>query len=129
MIYTSFFGNLDNILSMPNTNIVSIAGWSPERFIRLTFDNPLKFFKYSKLVPEYMWWKEWHDKNLSNEWYIEKYKETVLSKLDRSEVYKELTHNGFKNAILLCWEGRDEFCHRQIVGNWLSEKGIYVKEL
>ena len=130
MIYTSYFANLKNIIELNNTNIISIAGKSSDEFVRLAFKNPLNVFQYKKLAPKYWWWKEWHDNNLSNDWYIEKYNETVLSKLNPEKVYNELTNNNERDAVLLCWESKNRFCHRHLVSNWIEKSiNIEVKEL
>ncbi len=125
-IYTSYF---DNIKIENNRVFISIAGKSPEFFTNLTNENPKQFKSCKKLAPKYIWWKEWHDKKLSNEWYIEKYNETVLSKLNAQEIFNEWQSYG-NEIVLLCWEGRNEFCHRHLVANWLSkELNIEVNEL
>jgi Protein of unknown function, DUF488. len=50
----------------------------------------------------------------------------LLSKLDAEEVYNELG----KNAIILCYEKPNEFCHRRLVADWIKNKlGIYVPEV
>lgn len=98
-------------------NAISIAGKCPDWY---------KGREYKKLAPKYSWWKEWKSGKLNNDDYIKLYKETVLNKLNPKEVYKDLG----KDAVLLCWENKNKFCHRHIVANWLQEKlGIEVKEL
>ena len=116
MIYTSYFGNLKNLL---NFKLVSIAGESSSEFIALIDDN--KFIEYKKLAPKYSWWKEWHDGKFDNDWYVEKYYKTVLNLLDPNKVFLELTENNTKDVVLLCWEEPNEFCHRHIVAKWLNE--------
>ena len=124
MIYTSYFGNLKNLL---NFKLVSIAGESSSEFIALIDDN--KFIEYKKLAPKYSWWKEWHDGKFDNDWYVEKYYKTVLNLLDPNKVFLELTENNTKDVVLLCWEEPNEFCHRHIVAKWLNENlNIEVKE-
>ena len=128
-IYTSYFSNIQNLINLTDINIISIAGKSPEFFQELV--NEFNKYKiYKSLTPKYIWWKEWHDNNLSNDWYIEKYNETVLSQLDPIKVFNDLTNNDTKDAVLLCWEGRNKFCHRHLVANWLNKNlNINVKEL
>ena len=127
-ISTSYFSNWKNAIGK-NTWLVSIAGKSPDFFndmVKTSADCKT----YKSLAPKYDWWKLWHDGNLSNEQYIEKYKETVLSKLDAQKVFDDLTGGNRKDVVLLCWEGKDKFCHRHIVADWLShELGIEVNEL
>ncbi len=98
-------------------NLVSIAGKTPAGF-------PGRIYK--KLAPQYIWWKEWHDNGMSDEWYAKKYTETVLDTLDAQEVYAELG----EDAILCCYETPEKFCHRHLIAAWLQEKlGITVTEL
>ena len=85
---------------------------------------------YSKLAPKKDFWKVWYD-NIgvlseleNNRYYIEKYWEEVLSKLDPTDVYNELN-----NSILLCYESSDEFCHRYVVAAWFELfLGVKVSE-
>ena len=65
---------------------------------------------FLELAPGKDFWYVWHD-NIgkideleNNKYYIEKYYETVLSKLDPKETYEELD-----GSILLCYENYDEF--------------------
>lgn len=58
--------------------------------------------------------------------YTIRYKQEVLSKLSQEQVIKDLG----EDAILLCWEKPEDFCHRRLVAEWLEEKlGIEVPEL
>lgn len=128
-IYTSYFDNVNNLLDLGYKNLISIAGKCPNNFLSTRL-NDNRCWEYKKLAPKYNWWKEWHDNQLSNEWYIKKYYETVLNKLNPTEVVKELfKHNSKENAILLCWE-KNEFCHRHIVAEWLNKNlNIEIIEL
>ena len=111
-MYTSYFGLQSKLLNSGYTNLVSIAGKSPKFF------NPSKNIylkEYKILAPKYWWWKKWKDENLGEQYYIDMYYKTVLDKLNPFEVYKELG----SNAVLLCYEKPNEFCHRHIVADWL----------
>ena len=112
-LYTSYFSFVHQI---PPQHLVSIAGAVPPGFPGT---------QYRKLAPKYDWWKKWHDEKLSNEWYIEKYYDTVLNKLNPIDVATTLGDN----KILLCWESPEKFCHRHIVAEWLTKSGIMVSEL
>ena len=58
------------------------------------------------------------------EYAIEYYSET-LDNLDPVIVFEELG----SDAVLLCWETPDKFCHRRLVASWLvKELGIDVPE-
>ena len=48
-----------------------------------------------------------------------------MNKLNPREVYNELG----EDAVILCWEAPDKFCHRHIVAEWLSYSlGIDIEE-
>jgi hypothetical protein len=113
MIYTSYFAFARDV---PPEFLVSIAGKSPPGFMGA---------EYRKLAPKYNWWREWHDKKLSNEWYVQKYGDTVLSELNPEDVLRELGDN----KLILCWEAPGKFCHRHIVAEWLTRAGAEVREL
>ena len=116
----------------PFLRFCSIAGYSPEWF----FDDE-KNFKYSNLVPRKEWWQVWHSKfhdNLQSDeskaWYEEKYRETVLSKLDPEKVKRELLElSEHYDVCLLCYETPEKFCHRHIVQKWFNENGVECCEL
>ena len=102
--------------SASNPNAVSIAAKSPDFY---------KGREYKKLAPNYWFFKKYKDDG-DEEFYTKQYYKEVLDKLDPKEVYKELG----ENAILLCWEGKDKFCHRRIVAEWLlNNLDVEIKEL
>ncbi len=112
-MYTSYFAKSKQLDS---TNLVSIASKTPTGF---------KGREYKILAPKYDWWIEWKTKGLSNKWYIDHYYSTVLNNLDPLKVYKDLGDD----AILLCYERPEKFCHRHIVASWLREAGYLIEEL
>jgi len=64
--------------------------------------------------------------NEDEEIYRNHYQHLILNNLDPLMTYKELG----EDAILLCWEGRNKFCHRRIVADWFErELNIEVPEL
>jgi len=100
---------------------VSIAGRAPTNYRGL---------EYKILAPKYWFFKKYKDPNDKNfmdkAFYIRNYYVEVLDKLDPKKVYEELG----EDAILLCWEKPGEFCHRQLVAEWLMKHlGIEIKEL
>ena len=129
-IFTSYFFNSYTYEKLYNTKFVSIAGKAPENFNDKILYYPEIYKSYKQLAPKYEWWKKWHDEKLSNDWYIQKYNETVLSKLDPQVVYNDLTKDGM-DIVLLCWEeDPNEFCHRHLIADWLSKNlKIEVNEL
>ena len=122
-IHTSYFGALRRL---PSDYIpVAICG-------RMVF--PWNGLRYPKLAPKIGFFTEWK-KNHDNDFYIRHFKEEVLSQLDRNKVLEELyaiTGGGKvddKNVVLVCYERPEEFCHRHLVAEWLSEVLPYtIKE-
>jgi len=108
---TSYFAK-----SSKNPDAISIALSSPKWYAGK---------EYKKLAPPY--WllkkvKEDHDEA----YYTEQYQKEVLDKLDPKTVFEELG----ENAVLLCWEAPNRFCHRKLVAKWLQEHlNIEIKEL
>lgn len=109
---TSYFAKMKNIYG---ENLVSVAGKTPNNFRGII---------YKKLAPKYEWWKEWKNGNCDNDWFINKYKETVLNHLDPHEVYNKLG----QDAILCCYETPDKFCHRHLIAEWLKKAGYDIEE-
>ena len=117
MIYTGCFCEVKKY-EQAGLIPVSIAGYAPDDY---------KGIQFKTLAPKYSWWKEWHDNKLSNDWYIAKYQETVLNKLNPKVIANRL-HAFGDNVILLCYEPPEEFCHRKLVANWLRASGTPVYE-
>ena len=126
--YTSYFGNVKNILEAePDAGLVSIAGKTPD-----WFDGQ----RFKKLAPHYAWWKQWHDMFKSNlesreskRWYESMYFSTVLDNLDARETAQKLKELvGYKTVFLLCYEKPDKFCHRHLVERWLRDAGVDCRE-
>ena len=114
MLYTSYFAFVQKI---PAEFLAAVAGGVPPGFAGM---------HYRKLAPKKDWWRQWHDEGLPNEWYIQKYNETVLNRLEPAEVLRELGDN----KILPCWEAPGKFCHRHLIAEWLNKNtGIDVQEL
>lgn len=84
---------------------------------------------YKKLAPLLSFFKE-YKKTLDKDYYIEKYNELILARLDPIKVYNELTLNNECQVVLLCWEKPGEFCHRRLVAEWLEKNlNITVPEI
>ena len=109
MIYTGYWAKIKEY-ELNHLTPVGISGWSPDGYKGKT---------YKKLAPKYTWWKEWHDNNLSEQWYTEKYQETVLNVLNPLTVAHDLQSFG-KDVVLLCFETPEKFCHRHLVAKWLN---------
>lgn len=123
-MYTSYFARLNKLPSgiVP----VSICVKPPK------FYNGLE---YKKLAPGYkllMDYKRDSDVGL----YSERFKETILASLDPDEVANDLLMlvGHFKDThykpkpCLVCFEKPSDFCHRQIVAEWLTENGYPCSE-
>lgn len=93
---------------------------------------PLWFFgeEYKDLAPKNWMAIEYRRGAITQEEYIELYRAEVLSKLDPKKVYNDLLSIYGKDFTLLCWCGKDKFCHRHIVAEWLNnELGTQIVEL
>lgn len=117
MIYTSYFGNLQNL---PDTiTPVAICGGIPEWYTGLW---------YKKLAPKWSFfkvWKETHD----NDYYVENFSKLVLNTLCPYEVVKELVElAGSGDIALICYEKPGDFCHRHLVAEWLNKYDIKCEE-
>lgn len=71
--------------------------------------------RYLALAPSWALMKEARPEVFAPEYY-----RLVLSKLDPQKVLDDLVKI-CPEPILLCWEGRDQYCHRQEVAKWLKE--------
>ena len=118
MIYTGYWAKIHDY-ELNHLTPVGIFGWSPDGYVGKT---------YKKLAPKYSWWREWHDNNLSEKWYTDKYYETVLNVLNPNDVAKQLQEMG-TDVVLLCFESPEKFCHRHLVAEWLNAKtNLNVRE-
>lgn len=84
-----------------------------------------------KLAPKRVFWDVWHDcigkipEKENNKYYIREYYRQVLSKVDFEELLKDE-----KDSILLCYERKQEFCHRHVVAEYINIKyGTEVKDV
>lgn len=58
-----------------------------------------------------------------------RYKEEVLDKFDPVQIFMELKKiSGFRPFVLLCYEKRGSFCHRNLIVNWMQEKKLPITE-
>lgn len=106
-MYTSYYANVKNLPAHLNPIAVSIG------------------------LPK--WWQGERDKRLAPSWammksprenYDREFKKQ-LEKLDARQVYDQLGDN----AVLLCYEVPNDWCHRRMVAEWFeNELGIVVPE-
>ncbi len=59
---------------------------------------------------------------------IEEYTTQYLAQLNALGIDAVLTELR-EGDIMLCWEGKNKFCHRHILASWLNEHGHDVTEL
>lgn len=86
--------------------------------------------EYRKLAPKNWFLWEYKKGKITEEKYIELYYEQVLNKLDAKKVYHDLIELAGEDAVLVCWCGKDKFCHRHIISEWFKkELGIEITEL
>lgn len=114
MIYTSYFSNWRNFPE--GFKLVSISCHNP--------DGATKYFKARPLNPPYWLLKAYKYDGLTEDEYIKHYTKEVLSKLNPEKMKKHLD-----NSILLCYEKKGDFCHRNLILEWLNENGIEAEEL
>lgn len=82
--------------------------------------------QYKRLAPRWDLLSGYKNGTINNEQYEQIYKQTVLDKLNPQTVYSDLG----EDAVLLCWEKPEKFCHRHLVAEWLNEKlGLKIKEI
>ena len=86
---------------------ISIASKSPPGF---------KGKKFPELFPPIRIVINYKAGKITESQYTEVYKREILKKLNPAAVFAELG----PDAVLLCWEGSDKFCHRHIVAKWLK---------
>jgi len=80
---------------------------------------------YKKLAPSWSIYSEWKASG-DNDLYIKRFNSEILTPLSPEEVYENLGDD----AILLCYESAEKFCHRHLVAEWLMKNlGVEIKEL
>lgn len=113
---TSYFGSRKFKEGM---NLVRISTSAPDWF-------PWPLRSFPKLYPGWELLKRYKEGQDNQEEARVLYHSQVLSKLDPKEVWEELG----EDAVLLCWEKTDSFCHRHLVAEWLEENlGVKIEEL
>ena len=117
MIYTTYFANLRNLPK--NITPISICAKPPVSWTGL---------EYRALAPSYSCFRELKETGDVSTFTCRYYNETLYPKDARSVVRNlcELAEN--EDIALVCYEGRDKFCHRHIVAHWLNLAGFEVQE-
>ena len=114
MIQTSYFANWRNFPD--NKRKISISRFTPKWFE--------EDYNALELAPSKELLLETKAGNVTDEEYTKRYKEETLSKLNPGVIAKK-----YKDSIFLCYESSDDFCHRQLVADWLRENEIPVEEV
>lgn len=109
---TSYFAKCKN-----HPNAVVITSGKPWWF---------KGKHYAKLGPPMQLVKGYKSGEINEGEYTIVYLKCIKDRnLTQEEVLRDLSND----AILVCYEGKDKFCHRHLVAKWLREGGIEIEEL
>lgn len=112
MIYTSYWGNLKNLIKrFGKENVISISRYN--RF----WDGK----RCSLLYPSIQLLKDYKNGNITEEEYTRIFNR-YLSTLNVDNCYKT-----FNNCVLVCYE-KYGFCHRHLIREWLNRNGYECKE-
>lgn len=122
---TSYYAKTKTLLESGHTNLVAISGYCPDFFLKqMQSDNRLS--RCVELAPKKEWFFKWKKGEINNEKFVELYKKTVLEKID----FEELLEKIGDDAVFLCYEKPEDFCHRHILADYLKEKfDITVEEI
>lgn len=116
-IYTGYFAKISDYEKLGIVP-VGIALGSPHFFHGLT---------YKKLAPKPWMLTKFKTGELSEDEYVENFKNLVLKYLSVEVVKIELEAlSEGKDIVLLCWEATGKFCHRNIVAEWIGCKELIV---
>lgn len=107
MIYTSYFAKYSG------SDGVSVSVTQP---------SGCSFPVFYPLVPDSdLVWGYKNGKITEDEYKAVYFKQ--LESLNPKEIAQKLD-----GKVLLCWEGKDKFCHRHLIAEWLNKHGIPCKE-
>jgi uncharacterized protein (DUF488 family) len=116
-LYTSYFRITDNI----DTSLVqiSIANKSPRGF---------RGYFMKRLAPDMGHLNKYRSTN-DREAFEEAYKKK-LADMSVASVISEIRYlSEGRDAVLMCWERPEKFCHRQLVAEWLKKNSnIEIEE-
>ena len=117
MIYTSYFARCNKL---PKGLVpISIARQTPPGYTGL---------EYKTLAPAWDILSE-YKQTKDERTYIRQYNYQLFL-LSADQVVKELKELAQSNQIiLLCYEKPDDFCHRHLVAQWLTEHGYDTQEI
>lgn len=121
MIYTSYYGNRRNF---------------PHNYIPIQISNTAPFnirFKIDKVIPDWKTLVSPHKKGIISD---EEYKDIYLKYLNKNKDSILKTIRAFDSSqfqgrypIMLCYCKKGNFCHRNILREWLNDKDIKCEEI
>lgn len=116
-IYTSYFSNHKNF--PPDAAYITIARGQP-------LGNFMP--RLEELTPSWNIIDRYHEDWDEEAYKVEFWKQ--LDALDFDAVMRRLkTMSGGKDVVLVCWEGKDRFCHRHLVAEWFGQHGVEANEV
>jgi hypothetical protein len=119
MLYTSYYNNSKNFPIGANIVSISYSITNSARLAIAQFD----WKQYTPLAPPWSLVGAYKTGRISQSEYTEVYNKQI-SKLDINKVIADIG----KDAILLCYEHPNDFCHRQLAANWVREHGWDIEE-
>lgn len=104
-VYSSYYARACKIV--PDRRLVSISIGIPDNFGGEIMRelNPPQWLLY-----------KYKNGQCNEEEYTEVYYNEVLNKLNPKDIYERL-----KGKVILCYCGKDKFCHRHLVIKWLRD--------
>ena len=105
----------------PGMTLVAVSNSYPRR---LSWLRDIRTYK--PLFPGWSLVKQYKQKKISQDNYIQIYREDILDKLDPEKVFNDLGDD----AVILCWEKPGMFCHRRLIAELFYDRlHIKVNEL
>lgn len=119
MIFTSYFAKLREI--PPNFVPIAICKYPPKWYRGLA---------YRELAPSKSLLNAWRGGDATEKQYKRIYETEVLNQLNPHTVVGELSKLAEgRDIVLLCYEKTGDFCHRQLVADWLNRAGYECEEM
>lgn len=116
-IYTSYFSNHKNFPK-------------DATYITIARGQPLGSFmpRFEPFTPPWQIIDKYHADGDEEAYRIEYWKQ--LNALNFDDVMQDLKKlSSGKDIVLVCWEGKDRFCHRHLVAEWFEKHGVEVSEV
>ena len=121
-IYTGYYSQMKKYRQMGMIP-VSIAYLTPQ-----WYDGEVCF----ELAPSRTLLKRWKQGEITEEEYKEQYTQFLDNDVQWSKVWKKLKQisTKYKNSdlVLCCFEKSEDFCHRHVLAEYLTDTGIDVVE-